>query len=153
MSLTAVQKAIRSGRLQKSVGRDARGPYVSDLALAKREWSAGATKPANGGGKGHTAVPVPAVNGAPPGGSLVEAQLRLAAQRSDALELANRRNRGELLEASTVAREQWEAARMLRDRLLNVDARFADVDPAIRARIRAEIREALGAVADELERE
>ena len=157
VSHPAIRKAIRSGRLRKSVSHDARGPFIADVALARREWAAGATKPANGGGRGHAgvgaAVPVPAVNGVPPGGSLVEAQLRLAAQRSDALELANRRNRGELLEASTVAREQWEAARLLRDRLLNVDARFADVDPAIRARIRAEIREALGDVADELERE
>lgn len=150
VSLTAVQKAIRSGRLRESIGRDARGPYVADVKLAEREWSAGATKPANGGGKGH-AVPPSAAS--PPGGSLVEAQLRLADQRSMALDLANRRKRGELLDTATVQRENFEVARVLRERILNVPDRLVDLGPAVRDRIRAELRQALGSIADELERE
>jgi hypothetical protein len=35
----AVRKAIRTGRLERSVGRDANGrPVITDLALAEREW-------------------------------------------------------------------------------------------------------------------
>jgi hypothetical protein len=157
VSLTAVQKAIRSGRLRKSIGRDARGPYVRDVALADREWAAGAAKPANGGGKGHTGgpalAPVVPGAGAPEVGTLVEAQLRVADQRAAALELANRRKRGELLDAATVERENFEVARILRERILNVPDRLADLDTAVRARIRDELRQALGAIADEIERE
>jgi phage terminase Nu1 subunit (DNA packaging protein) len=143
VSLMAVQKAIRSGRLNRSVGRDARGSYIADPALAEVEWDAGAAKPVNGGGNGKAHAQ----------GTLVEAQLRVADQRAAALELANRRRRGELLEAAVVEREQFQAARMLRDRILNVPDRLGDLDPALRARLRAALREALGAVADELERE
>lgn len=153
VSLTAVQKAIRSGRLRRSIGRDARGPYVVDVALAKREWRAGASKPANRGGS----KPAPAPgNGKAAGGharTLVEAQLRLATQRADALELANRRRRGELLDAATVEREQFQVARTLRERIFNVAERFADLGPVVVRRIRDELRQALGDVADELGRE
>lgn len=162
VSLTAVQKAIRSGRLARSIGRDARGPYVLDLALAAREWQAGATKPANGGGRGPkassssapaSAAPAPGgSDGAPAGGSLVEAQLRLADERRAALELANRRRRGELLDAGEVEREHFELARITRERILNVPDRLADLAPSVRARIREELRQALGSIADEVER-
>jgi hypothetical protein len=176
VSLAAVQKALRSGRLSKSVGRDARGPFIRDLALARREWAAGAAKPANGGNGGgrkrvHRATraaspPSPPVvaNGepAPPAtpapsvepqvGTLVHAQLRVADQRAVALELANKRRSGELVERATVQREQFEIARMLRERILNVADRLADLGPAVRTRVRAELRQALGDLADELER-
>lgn len=153
VSHPAVRKAIRSGRLLESIGRDARGPFVRDVALAKREWAAGVTKAANngnGGGRGHA---TPGAAAAPPGGSLVEAQLRLADQRSVSLELANKRKRGELLDAATVERENFEVARVLRERILNVPDRLADLAPGVRDRIRAELRQALGSIADEIERE
>lgn len=150
VSLTAVQKAIRSGRLRESIGRDARGPFVANVKLAAREWAAGATKAANGGGKSVAIAPVaPRAEGP----TLVEAQLRLADQRTAALELANKRKRGELLDAATVERENFEVARMLRERILNVADRLADLGPAVRARIRTELRQALGDLADDLERD
>lgn len=153
VSLTAVQKAIRSGRLRASIGRDARGPFVRDVALADLEWAAGASKPANGGGgKARvSATPVAAALGG--AGTLVAAQVRVADGRALALDLANRRKSGELLDAATVEREAFEVARVLRERILNVPDRLADLGPVVRARIRAELRQALGAVADELERE
>ena len=41
----AVSKAAQTGRLSKSIGRDANGrPFIVDAALAAREWAAGATK-------------------------------------------------------------------------------------------------------------
>jgi hypothetical protein len=171
VSEAAVRKGIRSGRLQKSVRRDARGPFVADVALARREWAAGATKPANAGNGGgrkraqraaRSAVPpvtpdppppAPAPTLVPENGTLVHAQLRVADQRAVALELANQIKRGELLDAATVQREQFEISRMLRERILNVADRLADLGPAVRARVRGELRQALGDLADELERE
>jgi len=47
----AVRKAIASGRLVRSVGRDDRGPFVRDAALARREWGGGAGQVPNSGGK------------------------------------------------------------------------------------------------------
>jgi hypothetical protein len=173
VSLAAVQKAIRSGRLSKGVGRDARGPFIQDLALARREWAAGAAKPHNGGNGGGRKraqraaraatppppgpAPAPAATGpaasvAPETGTLVHAQLRVADQRALALELANKRRSGELVERATVQREHFEIARMLRERILNVADRLADLGPAVRTRVRTELRQALGDLADELER-
>lgn len=148
VSLAAVQKAIRSGRLQKSVGRDARGPFVRDVVLAKREWAAGASKPANSGVAAAPGAGRPTRRG----GTLLDAQVRVASERATGLELANRRKRGELLDAATVEREYFEVARMLRERILNVPDRLADLGPVVRARLRAELRQALGEHADEVER-
>ena len=142
VSHTAVAKGIKSGRLRESV-RDGK---IVNLALADREWLAGASKPANGGGKGHA----PAVA---EGGTLVQAQLRLADQRAASLELANQRKRGEYLLAADVERDHFQAARTLRDRILNVPDRLAELPEAVRNRIRDELRLALGEVADELVRE
>jgi hypothetical protein len=156
VSLTAVQKAIRSGRLGKSVGRDARGPFVANAALAVREWAAGASQPANGGRRSRPGS-LPTVQHVPPvlpaGGTLVDAQVRVAGQRADALELANKRKRGELVDAATVERENFEVARMLRERILNVPDRLGELDPSVRGRLRAELRQALGDIAEDLERE
>lgn len=149
-SLAAVQKGVRSGRLRESVRRDAKGKPSLDLALARREWVDGATRPANNGGgngKGHAG---PASDGAP--GSLVAAQLRVAAGRAAALELSNARKRGEVLDAVSVQHDYFEAARAIRERMLNIPDRMGDLEPAQRARLRAEIRQALGDLADELER-
>jgi len=149
VKLSSVQKAIKSGRLRKSV-RDGK---IVDLVLADREWKAGATKPANGGGKGHASGPTAAARQPSVAGTLVDAQLRLSDQRAISLELANRRKRGEVLDAAEVERDHFQAARTLRDRILNVPDRCGELTPAVRARIRDELRLALGEVADELARE
>jgi len=160
VKLSSVQKAIKSGRLRESV-RDGK---IVDVALADREWKAGASKPhnagngggqrprervlsgtseANGGGSAH-------VWSRKPRGTLVDAQLRLSDQRAISLELANRRKRGEVLDAAEVERDHFQAARTLRDRILNVPDSLGELAPAVRARIRDELRLALGDVADEL---
>jgi phage terminase Nu1 subunit (DNA packaging protein) len=139
VSHPAVRKAIRSGRLKESIGDDGR---IKDAAVAEREWRAGAAKPGNNGGNG-------ALHG---DGTLVAAQVRVAAERAIALELSNRRRRGEVHDVAACARAAFDDWRTLRDRILNVPDRLAELDPALRARIRAELRQALGAVADELER-
>jgi hypothetical protein len=147
VSLAAVQKAIRAGRLKGSVGRDARGFFIADSALAGREWAAGVGKPHNnGGGPGKS------------GPTLVEAQRRLALERTTQLELGNRRKRGELLDADTVLREQFESARVLRDAILNIPERLSaelagESNPQrVHARLSKELRRALDSIAELLER-
>jgi len=147
VKLSSVQKAKKSGRLLKSVGHDGK---IRDVALARREWKAGASKPANGGGRGHVSGPTAATRQPSAAGTLVDAQLRLSDQRAISLELANRRKRGEVLDAAEVERDHFQAARTLRDRILNVPDRLGELTPAVRARIRDELRLALGDVADEL---
>lgn len=139
-----MRKAIKSGRLKESVGRDGRGPFVVNTALAQREWAAGAAKPQNNGKNGD--------------GTLVEAQRRVALERAAALELGNRRKRGELLDADTVLREQFEAARVLRDAILNIPDRLSaelaseNSPQRVHAQLSKELRRALDSVAERLER-
>lgn len=156
----AVRKGIASGRLQESVGRDGRGPFVRDVELARREWVAGAAQPPNGGG--HDKPPAAAAPGGqlqlPEQQTLVSAQMRVASERATALELDNQRRRGQLLDAGTVKREQFEAARVVRDAILNIPDRIAaslasETDPRrVYELLRAELHRALTGLADELER-
>ena len=88
VSHTAVQKAIDSGRLKRSIAREKGRPYIADPALALKEWAAGA-------GKLRMDVP------APP--SLLEAQRRVAVERASALRLANRQKRGRLIDVLSAA--------------------------------------------------
>lgn len=184
VSGTAVERAVKAGRLRRSVRRDARGPYIADLELADHEWRTSRTKPTNSGGRrrpraragNHNSAPAaapatppvqpapapdtPPIDGpaaaaapaTPSGPSLVESQVRLAEQRAEALELANRRQRGLLVEAAEVERAQFEIARTLRQRILNVPERLADLPAEVRRRMLDELRAALGGLADELER-
>lgn len=156
VSHPAIRKAIAAGRLRFGVGRDARGPYISDEFVARKEWDAAHAKPGNG------AAPVAGAKGARvrrAATSLVEAKLRVDNARATGLELANRRRRGELLEAAVVEREQFEIARVVRDGVLNVADRVsaelaAEKDPKrVHAMLVAELRQALGAIAEVLERE
>jgi hypothetical protein len=169
VSEAAIRKGIKSGRLRKSVRRDARGPFVADVALARREWAVGATKPANAGNGGgrrraqraariavppqpeHAPAPAPSQPVGPEDGTLVHAQLRVADQRARALELANKRRSGELHDVGECDRKYFEIARMLRERVLNVADRLADLGPTVRTRVREELRSALGSLADDLD--
>lgn len=144
VSHTAVQKGIAAGRLKGSVERDARGWFIRDQALAARLWSSGAAQAPNNGARG--------AQRSHASGTLVEAQVRVARERAAALELANRRRRGESLDAATVEREQFECARMLRERILNVVSRMGDLGADIRTRLRSELLQALSGFADDLER-
>ena len=139
MSHTAVQKAVESGRLSKSVGRNAkRQPVILDVDLATKEWAEGAAKPPPSDG------PV----------SLTEAQGRVHVERARALRLANEVKTGELIYATTAAKDSFEAARMTREKILNVPDRVAaefasERDTArIHARLTDELHAALEAVAD-----
>lgn len=143
VSHTAVQKAVDSGRLARSIAREKGRPYVADPALALKEWQAGAAK-------------VRTDVRAPP--SLLEAQRRVAVERAHALRMANRQKRGRLIDARTARREAFECARAVRDSVLNVPDRLAaelaaERDAAkVHARLDAELRKALESAAEVLAR-
>lgn len=145
VSHTAVQKAIESGRLQKSVGRDARRrPFIADVDLARKEWAEGATKARNKGARSST---------------LVEVQTAVARERARGLRLANQMKEGETVLAAKVQRDAFEAARTVRDNVLNVpdrvSAELAGESDAgrVHARLSAELQLALETIAGILEGE
>lgn len=120
VSHTAVEKGIASGRLHKCVAYTPNGtPYMTDLALAAREWSAGATKPANAGGS--------RAPRAAKAGTLTQAQLRVAGERELSLRIGNQQKLGNLIDAEKAKRDAFECARALRDSVLNVVARVSAV--------------------------
>jgi hypothetical protein len=143
VSHTAVEKAIHAGRLRKCVGRDRSGrPVIADVKLGQREWTEGASKPSS---NGHGDI------------SLLEAQRQVAIERARGLRLANRIKRGELLAARVVERENYEAAKGIRDAILNVPDRIAAELAAepdagrLHARLVAELRKALESIAEVLD--
>lgn len=156
----AVIKAIRSGRLARSIAKDAKGrPRIVDAALAGVEWRAGSAKPGPSSGNGKHTLPGAPAPGAPPGtlpGTLTEAQLRVTFQREVKLELENMKSRGQLLDAVEERRRDFECARTVRDNILNVPDRLAaelaaESDPKrIHARLDEELRSALEVIAEAL---
>jgi hypothetical protein len=165
VSQPAVTKAIKSGRLSRSVARDAKGrPSIADPAAALVEWRAGATKPhagrsgfgsrattsgPNGNGKTLSDGPLP--------GTLTEAQLRVAAQREIKLKLENFQSEGHLIDAGRARRDAYNTARVVRDAILNVPDRVAaelaaETDVArVHARLDGELRAALVSLAEALD--
>lgn len=105
----AVRKAIKRGRLQKSVRRGKNGQVSIDPKLAAAEWKDNAAKP--------TPDEKPS--------ALVEVQRQVGLQRARQLEISNEARLGRLVSAERVKREQFEALRMIRDAVLNVPTRIA----------------------------
>lgn len=140
VSHTAVQKAVKSGRLRECLGRDRRGVFVADVKLARKEWKAGATKP----GKAASS-------------RLVDVQVKVATERARVLRLEADLKAGKLLDAEEVKRDVFEAARVTRDNVMNVPDRVAaelaaESDPArVHARLGDELEKALEAVGRILE--
>jgi hypothetical protein len=155
VSHTAIRKAIAAGKLQKSIAREGGKPRVVDVALALEEYRANSGKltrivdraPANGNGK------------ATQGEGLAEAQRRVTVERERALRLANERAEGLIYSRDQAHREAFTIARTVRDSILSVADRMApqlaaETDAAAVQRIlEGELRAALAAIADELERE
>jgi hypothetical protein len=143
VSLTAVQKGIRSGRLTSaSIGYTPNGtPYVANPARAVEEWNAGATKADTRQGQTST---------------LVQAQLGVAEARREGLTIANAQKRGDLVNAAAAQRAAYDCARTIKEAMLNLPDRLAaelagESDPRkVHARLEEEVRAALEAVAEVL---
>jgi phage terminase Nu1 subunit (DNA packaging protein) len=146
-----VIKAIRSGRLSASITKDSKGhPRIVDAALALSEWKSGAAKPHPSRANGRAPrEPMPE--------TLTEAQLRVAAQREIKLKLENDRTEGHIIDAGQARREAFNAARIVRDGLLNIPDRIAaqvasETDPGrVYRLLEGEIRNALTGLAELLD--
>ncbi len=161
VSHVAVLKAIKGGRLSSSVRLNAKGKAVIvDEAVARQEWAANAgrpTKPAAVHGATSDAVTVTAVTEPVTATTLTEAQRIATVERARKLRLENDTREQRYVPVAKTRREAFEAARLIRDSLLNIPARLsgelaADTDAAVVFRkLDAAIRQALSTLADDLE--
>lgn len=147
VSANAVSKAVKCGRLSKSVGRDAQGrPFIADVPLALTEWTANVTK-----------VTARAAASAGVVADLAQGQWLLAEQRTRKLRLENDLKEREMLPATAVAHRAFEAMRMLRDTFLALPPRLSPTLAAesdagkIHRLLDAELRHALNNAAANLE--
>lgn len=160
VSPMAVSKAIKSGRLVRSVVRDHRGqPKIGDVALADREWAAGTdlSKAPGYVKERETARPPPprapraeAPRAPPPrapadapagddddgGGppedvSLVEQTAREKFWKANLAELDYRKRSGELVEAKDVEAQLSDLFANCRNKLLGVPSRARQQDPVL----------------------
>jgi hypothetical protein len=147
VNLWAIQKAIASGRLLKSLGEGARGNVrIENVDLALREWTENASHPAGTNGDGG-------------GDTVAEAQRLLHLERREAVRLANLQRAGRLVERARVERDSFECARTTRDSILAVADRIspqlaAESDQArVHRMLSDELRVALASIAEILDDE
>jgi hypothetical protein len=150
-----VVKAMRTGRLKGSVRRDAAGrSYIADRELALREWRERATPRV-----APPALPPQSDEQPPRPTTKADADLLVTLERERKLRLENDAREGRLIEATRVRRDSYETARTVRDSMLNIPDRVAAELAAegdatkVHARLDAEIRAALVALAELLDAE
>ncbi len=133
VSHSRIVEGVASGRLARSIGRDARGrPVILDAALARREWTQNAAKPPTRS------------NGAP---SLVQAQVAQAVQRTRALRLSSDEREGLLVPLRDVEALNTRLIVAARTELLGLPTRLKQRRPEATRELVAEVdrlvREAL----------
>lgn len=163
----AVRKGAKSGRLERSLARGTRNrPVIVDVDLAEREWrenqdpaklrSTRSRRGSEDAGAIGRAVPAPAKDKPSDAPTTAEERRRLMRVQAEKAELEVRKLGGQLVEVSAVRRAEFEAARTIRDNVLNIPDRVAaefaaETDAGrIHARLTQELRQALGAAADAL---
>lgn len=146
VSVMAVSKAIKAGRLVRSVVRDERGqPKIADPELADREWA-----------DNTRADRVPLTGPAAKGGEVppdyAESRARREAAEAGLAELELAKEEGRLVVASEVEARIANDYSKVRTKLLGVPSRVRQQDPALTAAqlalIDTVIREALEDLAD-----
>jgi phage terminase Nu1 subunit (DNA packaging protein) len=149
----AVRKAVKTGRLERSVSRKANGrTVIVSLAAAQAEWETN-RDPAKGGKS------APGSETARRGDfpTTADVRRRLLTAQARKAESQARKMSGQLVPAAGVRRETFEVMRTIRDNLQNIPDRVAhelaaEIDPAkIHARLETEIRQALNASAEALD--
>ena len=156
VSHVAVVKAVKRGRLSKSIRFNSKGkPEVADVELAKQEWTQNSGRALLTAGA--LAPVTPPVTAVPPGAaSLADAQKMAVEERARKLRLENDARERMLVPAEKVRLEAFEGARIIRDSLLNLPDRLAgelaaDTDPAVVwKKLDAAIRQALDSAAASL---
>lgn len=160
VSCMAVSKAVKKGRMSKSVIRDERGrPWVVDVELADREW-AGATdlskapaymrerkEPSRGGRPRKSAAVMREVVAGDDGPSLAEATAAKNHWQAELARLKFQREAGELVQAAEVRGRIEKVFRACVTKLLAVPSRAKQALPHLSPSDLAEIerlqREAL----------
>lgn len=169
VSHTAVQRAIKSQRLVRSLGRNAAGEWqIVDVALADQEWDANsdltrapavikereAARPASGTEPVPPVPPVPPPADAVDPGSVPSGELTLSAAaaqekawKARLAELQYREKTGELVDARAVEMKMVEVFTRCRTKLLGIPSklktRLPHLTPADLRAVDAEIRQAL----------
>lgn len=153
----AVRKAVGSGRLRASVGRDERGrPFIADPALAAEEWTKNARKTRTRSASGRASVDAAAGTQAANAATLNESQLSVNVERARKLKRENDVAAGRLVDVDEARAEAFESSRIIRDAMLNIAARFsaelaAETDAnRVHSKLTAAIREALETTAGRL---
>lgn len=140
VSVKAVSKAVKAGRLKESVGKDRAGrPSIVDADLADVEWEANSDP---------STAPATLKTG-----SFQAARTRRESLLAETAELKLRRMRGELVEASEVERHLVDVFTRCRTKLLAIPSRARQQLPHLTAgdvgMIERLVREALEDLADE----
>lgn len=152
VSHEAVRKAVKVGRLSRSVVFDAKGKPRLDPALADQEWAANTDNsqqrvPAVAPSR----QPEPEAQAAPEQrtGTFQQARTLREAYMARLAKLEYEEKSGKLVQADAVKNEAFKTARMVRDNLLNIPDRVAGELAAesnqfkIHQRLTLEIRRAL----------
>jgi len=131
---SAVRKGARTGRLTRSLGRDAKGrPHIADVGLARREWTQNATRPARRRGG--------------PLASLAEAQRQQHVERTRGLKLKNDLAAERVLDAGEVEAQWAKLVVQTRNTMLGVSTKLKgrrpNLDREDLAAVDSLIREAL----------
>lgn len=158
----AVRKAIASGRLRESVGKDSQGkPVIVDVEFARGEWTRNAGRPgpsrADRRADHQSAGPQVTAEEGPQPTTLTEAQRLAALELARHRRLANDAKEGSQVSVGKVKREAYESMRLVRESMLNIPSRLAgelaaEMDAAaVFRKLDGAIREALTSTADALE--
>ena len=153
----AVSKAVKTGRLSRSVVYDAKGKPSIDPEIAEVEWAA-QTHPTHGGKRGQAAeeapppsTPTDEPRPTPSGAAATFAQSRAIkeAYLARLAKLEFEEKSGVLVKADVVKNEAFKVARLVRDAMLNIPDRVAselaaDTDAfVVHRKLTLEIRKAL----------
>jgi hypothetical protein len=150
---SAVVRAVKTARLHACIRQIDGHPAIVDVGVADHEWEENKQRPRRprADTKDADLSPFSPV-------SLTEAQRLLVIERTRKLQIERDVAEGRLVEKAAVAKEAFEAERIVRESFLNLPARLAgelaaETDPVrLQIKLEAAIREALHTAATALER-
>lgn len=172
VSKTAVQKAIKTGRLKKSIGYSPSGLPLVNPALANKEWVSNAVSvnfnhppaaPAKAKATAKKPKPQKEIVSEPPedaaggggGNSIVASRAVREVYQARLAKMTYEEKTGKLIDASTVRNQAFRLARTVRDSILNVPDRISaelfgmDSVAELHERLTEELRQALESLQNE----
>lgn len=131
ISVEAVCKAVRSGRLKKSVTFVRDKAKIADAELADREWSNRTREKIDSPPPPAVTTPATPTNGAGGDEAWREARARQQAATAELAEIELAEKRGELMPAKDVEMRMADVFLRCRTRLLGIPARLREQDPTL----------------------